>query len=407
VKGAVRSLTLVVLYQALALAQDFSQRGFLETAGLFYPQTTPNDSGRVIGESRFRYEVFYKPFSGLQLAGGFDAGFDSHQQTDRGFQISFWDRGRLRPAFALRRLSAQYHRGRLTVEAGKQFVRWGKTDVLTPTDRFAPRDFLNVVDTDFLAVTAGRLTYGTQSDTIDLVFEPRLTPSRVPLLDQRWGVQTTGIPVSETAPVFPGGPQFGARWNHIGAAAEFSFSFYNGYDHLPLYSAQLELAPLQVGLQRFYPQLRMYGADAAIPLKWVTVKAEAGYFTSSTPQSDEYALYVLQLERQSGEWSFVAGYAGQAITSHGTSIAYSPIRGLTRSVVARAAYTIDTNRSFAFETVVRQNGAGMYFKPEYSQAFGQHWRLTAGFALIRGRDDDFLGQYHRNSHAILTLRYSF
>ena len=151
----------------------------------------------------------------------------------------------------------------------------------------------------------------------------------------------------------------------------------------------------------------MYGADVAVPLKWVTVKAEAGYFTSSTPQSDEYALYVLQLERQTGEWSFVAGYAGQAITSHGTAIAYSPIRGLTRSVVARAAYTIDTNRSLAFETVVRQNGAGMYFKPEYSQAFGQHWRVTAGFALIRGRDDDFLGQDHRNSHAIVALRYSF
>lgn len=406
-KRAVRSLTLAVLCLTTAVAQDFSQRGFLETTGLFFPQTSPNDSGRAVGESLFRYELFYKPFNGLQFAGGFDAAFDTHQDTDRAFAISFWDRERLRPAFAVRRLSAQYHRGRLTAEAGKQFVRWGKTDVLAPTDRFAPRDFLNVVDSDFLAVTAGRLTYGTQSNTIDLVFEPRLTPSRVPLLDQRWGVQAAGIPLAETAPDFPGGPQFGARWNHIGTSAEYSFSFYNGYDHLPLYNAQVALAPLRVDLQRFYPQLRMYGADAAVPLKWVTVKAEAGYFTSSTPQSDEYALYVLQLERQTGEWSFVAGYAGQAITNHGTAIAYSPIRGLTRSVVARAAYTIDTNRSLAFETVVRQNGAGMYFKPEYSQAFGQHWRLTAGFALIRGRDDDFLGQYHRNSHAILTLRYSF
>jgi hypothetical protein len=407
VKRAVRSLTLAVLCQATLLAQDFSQRGFLETGGFFFPQTVPNDSGRGVDEALFRYEAFYKPFAGLQLAAGFDARFDSHQDTDRDFRLSFWDRERLRPAFAIRRLSAQYHRGKLTVEAGKQFVRWGKTDVLTPTDRFAPRDFLNVVDNDYLAVTAGRLTYGTQSDTIDLVFEPRLTPSRVPLLDQRWGVQSSVIPLAETAPAFPGGPQFGARWNHIGALAEYSFSFYNGYDHLPLYNAQLELVPFRVDLQRFYPQLRMYGADAAVPLQWVTVKAEAAYFTSATPQSDEYALYVLQLERQTGEWSFVAGYAGQAITSHGTSIAYSPIRGLTRSLVARAAYTIDTNRSLAFETVVRQNGAGMYFKPEYSQAFGQHWRATAGFALIRGRDGDFLGQYHRNSHAILTVRYSF
>ena len=126
------------------------------------------------------------------------------------------------PLFAVRRLSAIYSRGKLTVELGKQFVRWGKTDVLNPTDRFAPRDFLNVVDSDFLGITAARVTYGTQSDTIDVVFEPRLTPSRVPLLNQRWAVLPAGIPIAEQPADFPGGPQFGARWNHIGSAAEYS-----------------------------------------------------------------------------------------------------------------------------------------------------------------------------------------
>jgi len=56
---------------------------------------------------------------------------------------------------------------------------------------------------------------------------------------------------------------------------------------------------------------------------------------------------------------------------------------------------------------VRQNGKGVWAKLEYSQAFGQHWRATAGFGLIRGEADDFLGQYRRNSHIILMARYSF
>ena len=71
-----------------------------------------------------------------------------------------------------------------------------------------------------------------------MIFSPRLTPSRVPLLNQRWAVLPPGIPVHELDPDFPGGPQFGARWNHIGAVAEYSFSFYNGYDHLPLFRVQ-------------------------------------------------------------------------------------------------------------------------------------------------------------------------
>ncbi len=397
----------LILLAVSAAAQSFTQRGYLETSGYFFPQDAANDSSHAIGEALFRYEAFYKATPNLRFAGSFDAAIDTHLETDRGGGFSWWDRGARRPLFNIRRLSAIYSRGRLTVELGKQFVRWGKTDVLNPTDRFAPRDFLNVVDSDFLGITAARITYATQSDSIDVVFEPRLTPSRVPLLNQRWAVLPAEIPFVEQEPGLPGGPQVGARWNHIGSVAEYSLSFYNGYDNLPLYRGQLELAPLRVDLDRFYPRMRMYGGDLALPLSLVTLKAEAGYFTSSTPEADHYGLWVLQLERQVGEWSFAAGYAGQVITRHGTAESFSPIRGATRAVVMHAGYTIDTNRALDFETVVRQNGRGMYFKPEYTQAIGQHWRVTAGFALIRGSDSDFLGQYHRNSFAILRFRYSF
>ena len=89
------------------------------------------------------------------------------------------------------------------------------------------------------------------------------------------------------------------------------------------------------------------------------------------------------------------------------AIAFAPDRGLTRSFVGRASYTIDANRSAAVETAVRQNGRGAYAKGEYSQARGQHWRATAMAILIAGDRDDFLGQYRRNSHVSLMLRYSF
>jgi hypothetical protein len=44
---------------------------------------------------------------------------------------------------------------------------------------------------------------------------------------------------------------------------------------------------------------------------------------------------------------------------------------------------------------------------EYTQAVGQHWRATANIGVIRDDMNDFLGQYRRNSHAMLILRYSF
>ena len=159
-------------------------------------------------------------------------------------------------------------------------------------------------------------------------------------------------------------------------------------------------------LQRYYPKLRLYGADLAVPLSWFTVKTEGAYFTSTTAGADEYALYVIQLERQVKEWSFVGGYAGEIVTrSSGNPLEFAPDRGFARSFLGHASWTIDANRSLSFEAAVRLHGS--VAKAEYSQAFGQHWRATAGVTWIRGAETDFLGQYHRNSYASLAIRYSF
>jgi hypothetical protein len=80
---------------------------------------------------------------------------------------------------------------------------------------------------------------------------------------------------------------------------------------------------------------------------------------------------------------------------------------MTRTILARAGYTIDPNKSVAFEAAVRENLDGFWSRTEYSQAFGQHWRMTAGFSLIRGKPSDFLGQYRRNSHATAAVKYSY
>ena len=389
-----------------AAAQDFTQRGFFETDFIGYPQTTPNDTGQAIGEALFRYEAFYKLSSDWQFAGGIDARTDTHEQVDRAWELSWDDRTMRRPSFAVRQLNATYAKKKLTVVLGKQFIRWGKADILNPTDRFAPQDYLTVVDTDFLGVTAARATYGGQSNTIDVVWEPLFTPSRIPLLNQRWSNVPEGYQIQQLQPSFPGGSQIGARWNHIGRLVEYSLSFYDGFNNLPLFNFAEPQAFL-VDVTRYYPQMRMYGGDAAIPLKGITVKAEAAYFTSTTKTEDEYALYVVQAERQAGEWFFIGGYAGQVVTLHRSVFDFAPDRGLTSAFLGRAGYTIDTNRSVALETAVRQNGAGVWTKLEYSQTFGAHWRATAGFTLIRGDQSDFLGQYRRNSHAMLALRYSF
>ena len=225
---------------------------------------------------------------------------------------------------------------------------------MNPTDRFAPKDYLSsVVDSDFLGVNAVRATYESGANTLDLVWQVRFTPSRTPLLLQRWTVppgEVAGLALKDAGANYPGGSQFGARWNHVASGYEYSLSFFNGYQTLPTFDAALvPAAQPTVALTRVYPQLRMYGGDAAVPLTWFTVKSEAAYLTSTTPGAQEYVLYVVQVERLVNEWAFVGGYAGSyTYAPTPDALQFAPDRGFAKSFVGHAGLTIDANRSLAF-----------------------------------------------------------
>jgi hypothetical protein len=406
-------------------AQSLTERGFIDGSVFLFPQPAVNDSTRAVGDLVIRDDLFFKPAPWVQFAAGLELRANSHDQVDNHWRLDVADRGRTRPLASVRRLAATLTRGPVTVDVGKQFIHWGKADIINPTDRFAPRDFLNVVDTAFLAVTGVRALAEMGGDTFEAVWVPRLTPSRVPLLDERWTVlppDRAAVPIVDAGAELPRGAQAGVRWGHVGSGFEYSLSFFDGYNHLPNIDVAIAaIAPASaepagppgsaespsIVVSRAYPAIRSYGADGALPTRWFTIKGEAAYFTSSSPATDEYVLYVLQLERQTGEWIIVGGYAGEVVTARRATLDFSPDRGLSRALVARASYTIDTNRSMAFETAVRQNFDGTYAKVEYSQARGEHWRTTVMGVAITGQAGDFLGQYRRNSHVALALRYSF
>lgn len=414
-----------------ATGQDVTHRGFVEARLTLFPQQTVNDPRRVVGDLLAREDVFVRATSWLRLAGGLEVRGNSYDQVEPSWQVRVNDRTSRRPALAVRRLVTTITRGGLAVDIGKQFVRWGKADIVTPTDRFSPRDYLTVIDNDFLAVRGARVAFATDADTVELVVVPWFTPSRVPLLDQRWTVPPAGTSVVDVTPpdVWPGSAQTGVRWSHVGSGYEYSAAFFNGFNHLPnvqIAGASVgapsgpgstspaggsqgpEVAPsTQVAVLRSYPQMRMYGGDVAMPTRWLTVKGEAAYFQTSTPGTDEFVLFVLQAERQAGEWLIIGGYAGSWITRAGGIGTFAPDRGTTRSFIGRASYTIDSTRSAAIEGALRETGDGVYVKGEFSQSSGAHWRTTLAGALIRGAPDDFLGQFRRNSHLSLAIRYSF
>ena len=418
VRGGAEVIVLSTAYCLLstlacpASAQSLSQKGFVELRGTGYAQEAPADTSRAVAEVLVRHESSFRPASWLTVSGSIDLRGDTHEQTSDDWSPDWEDRGVQRPRLSIRRLGATFTRGPVTLDVGKQFIRWGKADVLNPTDRFAPRDYLNVTDSEFLAVTGARAVVGQPADSLDVVFVPRFTPSRAPLATQRWapgGDVPANVTVIDAGRVFPDGAQVGARWNHVGQGLEFSLSGYRGFNHTPSIEslATIQIFPPVIAFAQFYPRIWMAGGDAALPLRHVTLKGEAAYFGTDDARVDEYWIYVIQIERQAGEWFFVGGYAGEVVTSARQARAFSPERGLTKAFLGRAGYTIDTNRSIAFEGAVRQNLEGSWLRAEFSQASGQHLRFTVQGSWLRGNADDFLGRYRRNSHVTASVRYSY
>lgn len=127
-------------------------------SGNIYPQIVSDDRALGIGEGRLRYEPKWQPKTWLTFSASLEARLDTHRQDARTSHIDWRDRSWQRPALSVRQLSAVLKKDDFTFSVGKQFIRWGETDFLNPTDRFAPKDLLTIVDQDVLPVTAARLT---------------------------------------------------------------------------------------------------------------------------------------------------------------------------------------------------------------------------------------------------------
>jgi hypothetical protein len=226
---------IVVLVAAAPRAQPVTQRGFIDGRDFLFPQSAPNDATRNVGDLLAREEVFLKPSEWFQIAAGLDLRANSHDQVESAWRFDWDDRAIRRPRFALRRLAVTVSKGPFTIDAGKAFIRWARADVLNPTDRFAPRDFMNVLDTDVLPVIAVHPSLRFRNETFEAVWSPQLTPSRLPLFNQRWTVlppAVQGIPIVDGGSNLPSGSEQGVRWSHAGSRFDASLSFFDGFNHL-------------------------------------------------------------------------------------------------------------------------------------------------------------------------------
>ena len=289
---------------AVRAQQQVSERGFVEGKGTAFFEEAANDPQRLVGDLLAREEVFLRPTPWFQLAAGADFRANSHDQVEDEWRFDVDDRSVLRPRIALRRLSATFTTGGFTLDLGKQFIRWGRADVIYPTDRFAPRDYLNVLDADVLPVIAARPSLQVGNETFEAIATLQPTPSRLPLINQRWAPLPEPV---RALPVVDGGSDLPDRGQYRCEMAAYRAA--TGDCRRVLRWNQ---PPSQHPIEG--PGGRQPRVDPGLP---TGTHARSGRRNShqlgdledgdcirdrAHRRDGGYALYVIEVERQTGEW---------------------------------------------------------------------------------------------------------
>ena len=113
----------IVLAAWPAGAQEITSRGFIEGRAFVFPWDASLDQQNVIIDFIAREELAARPTDWLRLQAGFEFRANNADQVDQSWQPNIRDRGLKRPLVSVRRLDATITRGRLTIDAGKQFIR--------------------------------------------------------------------------------------------------------------------------------------------------------------------------------------------------------------------------------------------------------------------------------------------
>jgi hypothetical protein len=300
--------------------------GFMESRAEVYPQRPNAEDTHALALWQAQLWSQGSLHQRLSWRASMDFRLDTHDNVDRDRWLDLDQRGLQQPAGSLRELYATVKLGAVDVRLGKQEIRWGRADGFNPTDNLVPYDYLNIVEEERIPVPAVKADAYIGDTHLEASWLPWFTPTRLPLLNQRWFPR---LPTSTKAPLGPAGEevdvdltfqdghidflartfgngQWGVRWNQVVRGGEVSISYFDGFDDFPFFRPSTAILPVLtprrqalVSLDREYHPTQVFGADFASGLGPFGMRGELAYFDVEQGDLDnrDRLAFVIGLDR--------------------------------------------------------------------------------------------------------------
>lgn len=341
------------------------------------------------------------------------------------------------PYFSFNQGYLKYRTESFDLAVGKQIYSWGTADGYNPTDYLLnPWDYQDIPDREKIGMFSVSANYYlTNTTSFQLIVVPLFTPSRIPMVNNRWlGV---GIPIrSFLDPLGLGGfaksvlpavdfiikdgrklpPKrfentevaFRAKTSAI-SGWDLSLSYFDGFDNLPVVSLNGPICiPPVPGItnglcvgppKTVFPRVRAPGFDFSTTFGKLEVHGEAvakfydgGKTTDRMPvvfggrytwdQSDVEGLGLEQI-------LLVLEYAND-IDLHKRDDPLTRdlsffVRPIQSTIISRIALKIDDANEFTFSTAINFYGPNSgYLQPKYAYKFTDNLKAEVGFDIFWG-----------------------
>jgi hypothetical protein len=286
---------------------------------------------------------------------------------------------------------------------GKQFIFWGRTDWINPTDNITPWDYTNItaeIEDYRIAVNSVKINWYFGISNIEFVFVPYFIPNET-------GMK---IPGAETSlpEQKPENWQEGVRFSSGIAGINFSFSYWRGFDLFPA------MVPEKGMMKIEYQKQQVFGFDFDYAIGRFVFKGEGAYFLTEDREGynpfikNPHLQYVLGTDYNLTE-NFILNF--QFIENRVLKWRegfMSPVEEkLKNSTSLRIAYKREPFYSLQLIMVYNFKDGDYFILPIFTYEIRDGIKLYMGASIFRGPEDSVFGRNKKLSKAFIEVKYFF
>ncbi|MDR3340606.1 MAG: hypothetical protein LBT25_11065 [Candidatus Symbiothrix sp.] len=324
---------------------------------------------------------------------------------------------------------------KIDLRIGKQVILWGKADGFNPTNNLIPTDYSDILDTDGeeIGILSANAKFYVNDWQIQGIFSPAFQASVFPSFNSRWQQNYPSL-LSYNGLNLPthflwnntemhgnvfSDSQFAFKVSRNLKNLDFSFSYYNGLNDIPLIYNKIESVindTINISITQNYYKHQVIGIDFSYILEKYVIKGEGAFFIPNSPkEAKTYFQYALGFDRAFNniiydKSLFVIVQWIQELKVKNLEYSSKDLNHLfQKNIMSRIEMELNRNMKLSLQLVYALKYEDFYIKPEFKYNISDGLNLNLSTDILGGNKskEGFFSSYSDNTRVQIKLKYNF